>query len=130
MNNLPHFSDKYPLLILRILLGIIFITHGVARIYVWSLPDFGKFLTNWGFPWGEGLAWAITIGEIVSGSLLALGFWVRWCLLFHTLIIVMGIFLVHIHLGWFVVGLAGGGVEYSLLILAVMAVLYSRVENS
>jgi putative oxidoreductase len=128
MKTLPAFPDKIPLLVLRILLGIIFITHGAARLYKWSIPDFGTFLSNWGFPFGELFAWAVTIGELVCGSLLALGFWVRYCLLFHTLIIVTGIFLVHLRLGWFVVGLSGGGVEYSLLILAVMAVLYSRFK--
>jgi len=127
--NLPTFSDKYPLLVLRVLLGIIFITHGAARLYYWSIPDFGKFLDAKGFVIGLQLAWAITIGEIVSGALLALGWKVRYCLLFHTTIILMGIVLVHARLGWFVVGLSGGGVEYSLLILAVMGVLYSRAER-
>jgi putative oxidoreductase len=127
--TLPTFSDKYPLLVMRVLLGIIFVTHGAARLWWWSIPDFAKFLDDKGFLVGLPLAWAITIGEIVSGSLLALGWKVRYCLLFHTAIILMGIMLVHARLGWFVVGLRGGGVEYSLLILAVMAVLYSRAEK-
>jgi putative oxidoreductase len=79
---------------------------------------------------GLPLAWASTLGEIVSGSLLALGWKVRYCLLFHTVIIVMGIILIHARLGWFVVGLRGGSVEYSLLILSVMALLYSRSEEA
>ncbi|MCU0393817.1 MAG: DoxX family protein [Thermoflexibacter sp.] len=127
--KLPNFSDKYPLLVLRILLGIIFITHGAARLYYWSIPDFTSFFEKKGIPFGIVWVWLVTLGEIVSGSLLATGFFVRYCLLFHTVIIVLGIFLVHIHLGWFVVGLGGGGVEYSLLILAVMAVLYSKAKK-
>jgi putative oxidoreductase len=79
---------------------------------------------------GSPLAWAITLAEIVRGSPLALGWNVRYCLLFHTVIIVMGTILVHARLGWFVVGLRGGGVEYSLLILSVMALLYSRAEEA
>jgi putative oxidoreductase len=127
--NLPTFSDRIPLLVMRILLGIIFVTHGAARLYWWSIPDFAKFLDDKGFFIGLPLAWAITLGEIVSGALLAIGWKTRYCLLFHTMIILMGIVLVHARLGWFVVGLSGGGVEYSLLILSVMAVLYSRAEN-
>lgn len=126
--KLPVPHEKYPLLTLRMLLGIIFITHGVARIYYWSIPDFGKFLDAKGFLIGLPLAWAITVGEISSGLLLALGIKTRYCLFFHTLIIVTGIFIVHIPLGWFVVGLDGGGVEYSLLILAVMVVLYTKAD--
>jgi putative oxidoreductase len=128
--KLPGFTDKYPLLILRVLMGIIFVTHGAARLYHWSIPDFGKFLDGKGFPVGVAFAWLVTIGEIVSGSLLALGVAVRYCILFHAFVITLGIFLVHIHLGWFVVGLSGGGVEYSLLILAVLVVLYSRAGKA
>jgi putative oxidoreductase len=128
--QLPKLNGKYPLLILRIVMGIIFVTHGAARIYYWSIPDFAGFFANKGIPFGLFLAWLVTIGELLSGSLLAIGFKVRYCILFHAVVIMLGIFLVHIHLGWFVVGLGGGGVEYSLLILAVLAVLYADADRT
>ncbi|MCU0421117.1 MAG: DoxX family protein, partial [Cyclobacteriaceae bacterium] len=96
--KLPALSEKHPLLLLRGLLGIIFVTHGVARIHYQSLPDFGTFLEAKGFAFGWPLACAITGGEIFSGSMLALGVKPRYCLLFHALIIVTGIFLVHLPL--------------------------------
>jgi len=41
-------------------------------------------------------------------------------------VILGGIVLVHFKNGYFVVGHGQGGVEYSLLILAVLVVLYSK----
>ncbi len=75
------------------------------------------------------IAWIITVGEIISGICLAIGYKVRYCVVFHAIVIVSGIFLVHITNGWFVVGHGSGGVEYSLLILAVLLLIDSRPVN-
>lgn len=115
--------------ILRITMGIIFITHGLARLYYGSVPDFGGFLNAQGLIIGLPLAWIITIGEVICGSLLALRRYVQYCVIFHAAIILGGLIFVHIPEGWFVVGHGSGGVEYSLLILAVLVVIYSRGEN-
>ena len=128
-NLLPSLPEKYPLIVLRILMGIIFISHSSARFYYASIPDFGVFLNSQGFMIGLLLAWIITLGELISGSFLVLGFFIRYCVLFHATIITMGIIMVHLKQGWFVVGHGTGGVEYSLLILAVLAVLYSKANN-
>lgn len=115
--------------ILRIAMGIIFVTHGLARLYYGSVSDFGGFLNAQEFVIGLPLAWVITIGEIICGSLLALGRFVQYCVIFHAAVIVGGIFLVHIPEGWFVVGHGSGGVEYSLLILAVLIFIYSYPDS-
>lgn len=115
--------------ILRALMGLIFITHGVARLYHGSVPDFGGYLNSQGFIIGLPLAWIITLGEILSGSLLALGIKVRYCVVFHAIVILTGLLLVHLPQGWFVVGHGSGGVEYSLLILAVLLLIYNYDES-
>lgn len=117
-------ASNFPLLILRIVTGIIFVTHGAARFYHWSVPGFGDFLTSSGVPLGHWVAWVITISELVCGLLLAAGHFVRFCTAFHFLVVAGGIWLVHLPKGWFVVGHGTGGVEYSLLLLAVLAVLF------
>lgn len=125
--RLPDFpSEKAAYNTLRAVMGIIFITHGAARLYYGSVPDFGAYLNAEGFLVGLPLAWAITAGEIVSGSLLALGRYVRYCVIFHAVVILGGIILIHLPQGWFVVGHGSGGIEYSLLILAVLTFIYSR----
>lgn len=126
--KLPSIPEQTGALILRILMGFIFITHGAARIYYSSVTDFGAFLDSRGLLIGTFIAWLITIGEIVSGALLARGFKVRYLVIFHALIIIGGIFMVHLPNGWFVVGHGQNGVEYSLLILGVLLYLYSRAD--
>lgn len=128
-NKFPPINERLSFVLLRALMGIIFISHGVARLYYWSIPDFGAFLNSQGLMVGVQIAWLITLGEIVSGSFLALGFKVRYCVIFHAIIIGMGIFLVHISNGWFVVGHGNGGVEYSVLILAVLLLIYSKADQ-
>lgn len=119
-------NDKTAFTILRVVMGIIFVTHGLARLYYGSVSEFGGFLDAQGFLIGLPLAWMITIGEILSGSLLTLGIQVRVCVIFHALIILGGLVLVHLPQGWFVVGHGSGGVEYSLLILAVLTFIYNH----
>jgi putative oxidoreductase len=128
--NLPSIHPRVPFVMLRTVTGIIFITHGVARLYFWSFPTFGEFLNSLGLIIGLQLAWFITIGEVISGICLALGYKVRFCALFHATIILVGIFLIHLPQGWFTVGHGAGGVEYSLLLLMVLLFLYSKTHQN
>jgi putative oxidoreductase len=127
--NLPDIPKKYTFIFLRAVTGIIFITHGAARIYYNTIDGFGAFLDSQGFMIGLPLAWGITLGEIVSGSCLAAGYKVRYCTLFHSIIIITGIFMIHLPQGWFTVGQSSGGVEYSLLLLAVLIFIYSSSKK-
>lgn len=124
--KLPSIPVKYSSQLLRILVGIIFVTHGAARLFYNSVSDFGGFLNSKGFVIGIFLAWAVTLGEIISGTLLAIGYKVKFCVIFHAIVVTMGIFLVHFPNGWFTVGHGSGGVEYSLVLLAVLIYLYSK----
>lgn len=123
--KLPDLRVNYTFTLLRALTGIIFVTHGAARIFLWTVPGFGEFLNATGFPLGLPLAWLITIGEIIFGTCLAVGYKVRYCAIFHSIVILTGIFLIHLPQGWFTVGQSSGGVEYSLLLLAVLIFIYS-----
>lgn len=114
--------------VLRIVMGLIFVTHGAARLYYDSVAGFGAYLDSQGFHIGLLMAWVITIGEIVSGTLLAFGYKVRFCVMFHAVIILSGIVMLHLSHGWFVVGHGSNGIEYSVLILAVLLFIYSRDE--
>jgi putative oxidoreductase len=123
--KLPDVPHSHAFIALRAFTGIIFITHGAARLYYGTVDDFGEFLNLQGFLIGLPLAWTITIGEIVSGSCLVAGIKTRICVIFHGVIIITGIFLIHLPQGWFTVGQNSGGVEYSLLLLAVLIFIYS-----
>jgi putative oxidoreductase len=108
---------------LRITVGVLIGVHGLARIYLGIVDDFGKFLTVNNFPLGFYLAWAITIFEIAGGLALAAGFYVAPLAIIFAVHLLCGILLVHLKEGWFVVGAGRNGVEYSVLLIAVFITL-------
>ena len=128
MRRLPALSDRPrgALVALRVTVALLVGVHGVARVGLGIVDDFGGFLEGFGFPLGVGLAWAITVGEIVGGVLLVAGRWVRPVALTLALELAVGVALVHAAEGWFVVGAGRNGMEYSVLLIAVLlAVAYA-----
>lgn len=77
----------------------------------------------WGFPAGLTLAWTITIVEIVGGALLAAGMFVLPLCAWFAFQLLMGIYLIHGRVGWFVVGAGRNGVEYSVLLMLCLIVI-------
>jgi len=113
----------FALTFLRIVVALSMFVHGVARIYLGIVDDFGGFLTLQGFPLGFYLAWAITIFEIVGSVLLVIGFYVAPLAIVFVAHLLCGIFLVHLKEGWFVVGAGRNGTEFSVLLIACFIVL-------
>ena len=108
---------------LRVVVAVLIGIHGVARIALGIVDDFGGFLDQVGFPADAALAWTIMLVEIDGGVLLALGYFVRPLCAFFVVQLVAGIVLVHFPEGWFVVGTGRNGMEYSVLLIVVFAVL-------
>ena len=121
MNYEKH--QNYVLIFLRIVVAILVFIHGIARIYLGIVDDFGEFLTLSSFPFGLYIAWGITIFEIVGSVLLALGYFVIPIAIIFSINLTCGIFLVHLKEGWFVVGAGRNGVEYSVLLITVFIAL-------
>ncbi len=119
-------APRKALIGLRVAVSLLLIVHGVARLTLGIVDDFGVFLDAVGLPLGAALAWAITATEIAGGAVLAAGRWVRPLALYFAAQLVMGIVLVHAREGWFVVGAGRNGMEYSVLLIAVLlAVAYA-----
>ena len=114
---------RLPLTFLRVTVALLMLVHGIARVYLGIVDDFGEFLTLNSFPAGFYLAWAITIFEIVGSILLAAGLYVAPLAAIFALHLACGIFLVHFKEGWFVVGAGRNGAEYSVLLVAVFIAL-------
>ncbi len=109
--------------VLRVLLAGLIAAHGWARWYSGGVVPFGSWLDGLGFPFGLGIATAVTAVEIFGTPLFALGRAVFPLSLLYSAIYLMGIALVHAKAGWFVVGLGRNGMEYSvLLIVSLLAV--------
>jgi putative oxidoreductase len=118
--------------ILRCTLAILLGIHGVTRILHGGVHGFGDFLSNdQHIPFGHGLAWAITLFEIIGTLALLIG---RWIVPVASLLIIelaTGIAMVHFKEGWFVVGGGSNGMEYSvLLIMSLLTLVMSSWRSS
>jgi putative oxidoreductase len=119
MTTTPHAA----LTLLRAGTAAIMIVHGVARAWLGIVDDFGVVLNQWGFPFGFALAWTITIVEIAGGALLAAGILVLPLCAWFAFQLLMGIYLIHFRVGWFVVGAGRNGMEFSVLLLLCLVVI-------
>jgi putative oxidoreductase len=115
--------SRQAMLALRLVVAGLLAAHGWARLISGGVVPFGAWLDSLGFPLGFYIAAGITAYEIVGTVLLALGIWVTWLCLMSCGIYAMGIVLVHWPAGWFVVGLGRNGMEYSVLLIACLALL-------
>lgn len=111
------------LVILRIGVAVLLIVHGLARVGLGIVDDFGTGLGIWGFPAGLALAWTITVVEIAGGTALAAGYFVRFLTAWFAFQLAMGIYLIHGRVGWFVVGAGRNGMEYSVLLILCLGVI-------
>ncbi|MGH8500628.1 MAG: DoxX family protein, partial [Methylococcales bacterium] len=130
----PGDNKTKALVFLRIVLSILMVVHGAARISNGTVDDFGGFLGSQGLPLGLYIAWGITIFELVGSVLLAAGFYAWIIALVFAVHLSVGIAMVHWKQGWFVVGAGTGGMEYSVLLiasfLAIAYVNYKKPERS
>jgi putative oxidoreductase len=120
---MPVPAPKQSLIVIRVGLAALLFVHGAARITHDAVAPFGEFLDGRGFPLGIGIAWFVTLFELVAGPLMAWGRWVTPIALVFSAIYACGIWLVHAQAGWFVVGLGRNGMEYSVLILLCLLAL-------
>ncbi len=120
---MSYLSPKAGLLALRILVSAQLVIHGTYRLVTGGAVGFGGFLTEQGLPFGVGLAWAITITEIVGGLTLMSGKFIRPLVGWFVIQLVLGIVLVHSREGWFVVGGGRNGMEYSVVLIGCLSIV-------
>ena len=108
-------KTEYAALILRIGLGVMFLSHGLLKLMVFTLPGTAGFFEQVGFPgW---LAYLVTFAEIGGGLLLIAGDAVRAVSL-ALIPVLLGAVFVHFGSGW-VFSNPNGGWEYpAFLVLA------------
>lgn len=111
------------LTLVRVAVAILLGIHGHFRLWTGGAWLFGEWLTSRGLPFGAGIAWAITLFEVVATAALASGRFVVPASLGLAGILGAGIVMVHAPSGWWVVGAGRNGVEYSVLLLACLAAI-------
>ena len=114
-------------LVIRVAVAAMFIIHGVARIFYNGVPSLGSLVQAHGLPHGIVWAWAVTVLEIVGGTLMALGRYTAPLAAYFIIQTALGIWMIHWKSGWFVVGPGRNGMEFSVLLIAcLVAVLLGK----
>lgn len=112
-------TAPYGLFVLRVALGVMFIAHALLKYVVFTIPGFGGFLAQVGYP--SALAWPIFLAELAGGIALVLGIYARVVALALVPVLV-GALLVHAPNGWLFT-VANGGWEYpAFLVVAALTV--------
>ena len=122
VNDFPFLSLGYALMGLRAGTALLFMAHAAVRIINGTIPQFAKFMGSVGFPQPELAVWAITVAELVAGSLLIANRFVRLSAAILFAIAGTGILLIHRHIGWFVGEHGTGGSEYSVALMMALLV--------
>lgn len=118
------------LVFIRVVLAAVMFVHGAARISYGTVGGFGEFLGSQGIPLGFYVAWAITLFEIVASVLLAAGIYAWIIALVFAVELLVGIVMVHLSDGWFVVGHGRNGMEFSVMLIATfLAIAYANYER-
>lgn len=123
MARFPFIGSVHSVALMRVVTALIFVAHAAVRVAGSTINEFAAFLDDKGFIFSVLIVWCITIYEIAGGLLLMLGIFTRWLALGFMVIIAAGIFIIHLANGWFVGEHGTGGMEYSILLIAVLTVV-------
>ncbi|WP_168787846.1 DoxX family protein [Paraburkholderia aromaticivorans] len=112
-------TAPYAAFVLRLALGIMFATHGLTKLLVFTPAGTAKFFESVGFAgW---FAWPIIAFEIVAGLMLLLGVYARSVAALAA-IELFAAATVHFGNGWMFTN-ANGGWEYPVFLAVAAAVL-------
>ncbi len=113
------------LIVLRIAIAIILLSHGIPGMFDNGINDFGNlYLNQVGFaPFGVAIAWAIKISHVICAVLILFNKYILAAGAITIIILIAGIVMVHYPEGWFVVGGGRNGMEYNFLLIVVIASL-------
>ncbi|MES2811438.1 MAG: DoxX family protein [Bacteroidota bacterium] len=124
-------------LILRIAVAIILLVHGMAGMFNNGVNDFGNlYLNTVGFaPFGLILAWLIKLSHVAAAICLLTDKYIKPAGIITIFILVVGIFMVHLTEGWFVVGGGRNGIEFNFLLIGVLLAImfpngFRKSENN
>jgi putative oxidoreductase len=82
LSSFEKYADDAPLM-LRIVLGAIFMYAGLMKVFEYTAEGFAQSLNFLPFPlfW----AWIVIVVEVIGGLFLILGLWVRWTSIFAAI---------------------------------------------
>ncbi|MBL7829054.1 MAG: DoxX family protein [Saprospiraceae bacterium] len=110
---------NHPTFLLRLALSMIMAMHCIPTMLDGSINGFGtEYLDKVGFaPFGLFLAWAVKLTHLIAIPLLLFNRYVMPVAIANILILIVGIFMVHLENGWYVVGGGRNGIEFNFLLI-------------
>ena len=113
-------SAPYGVFLLRVALGVMWISHALMKYVLFTIPGFAGFLSSLGMP--PELAWPVFLAELVGGILIVTGVYARHIALLLIPVMVAAMS-VHIPNGW-VFSATGGGWEYPAFLIVTSFALW------
>lgn len=107
------------LLLLRLVLGTVFIAHGAQKIFVFGFDGLAAGFAQSGIPMAGIAAPLVALGELFGGIALVLGLLTRVAAAGLAAIMVGALFFVHLSAGFFL----PAGYEFVLMLMLVAASL-------
>lgn len=102
-------TAPYAITLLRVSLGLLFLAHGLLKVFAFTLPGTARFFQSVGLP--GFMAYVVTPMEIAGGLMLISGLYTRWVALALFPILLVATFKVHGANGWLFTN-EGGGWEF------------------
>ena len=120
MYNLLKSNGGYGLTLIRIIVGIVFMSHGAQKLFGLfgggGLEGTAGFMETLGLTPSYLMAFLAGSGEFWGGLLLVLGLVTRFAGILTGIVCLVAMFTVHIHNGFF---MSNNGFEYILVLLGV-----------
>jgi putative oxidoreductase len=108
--------EPYGALVLRVVLGVVYITHAYLVLVVISPARFVEEQRAMHIPLPEIGVWYVIVAHGLGGIMLILGLMVRWAALANVPVIAGALWFVHLREGFFISG-SKYGYEYVLVLL-------------
>ncbi len=121
---IDHRTAPIAAFLLRVSMGLLFVAHGLLKVFVFTIPGTVAYFESIGYP--GALAYAVILAELAGGVMLILGVLPR-IVAVGLIPIMIGATLQHVPNGW-LFSAANGGYEFPALwtvLLVVQALLGS-----
>lgn len=108
--------EPYGALVLRVVLGAIYIAHAYLALVVMGPGKFAEYQRAVHIPLPEIGVWYVIVAHGLGGIMLVLGLLVRWAALANIPVMAGALWFVHLQQGFFILG-SKNGYEYVLVLL-------------